>query len=1072
MKFSFFSLLPFLLLLPAGSLPAQTPNLVADINQLPSGSIPSGNPKAQMSLPDASWNSSRFPRIGPLIFFQARGVNPKTKQLTGEELFQATTARNSARLAADILPGPLGSFPKDFLVYKGKLYFTASPSTNPNSREIFEYDPMGTPPLKQLTRLGKSVSGYRDTLNFTAAGGNLYYFMIVVYSGGYSSHLYKLNLSTLALTRLGVFCYRWFFPTVLGNRVLFLGCSSSYGKNAWVTDGTPKGTLPLRTFLDGYFQYPVKVGNYVYFGGRDSKGWGIWRSDGTPAGTKLMAYFANTTNYSSGVNCWKFPVVLGNKIIFGGVVKDRVERRLPYAFDTTSSPPKIVRLASNAINHGYGFYNPVIMASTVYFAGYFNGDPLNPKGWYLWRTNGTPQTTKMVTNSGFGVPNSWGYYYWYYPTVIPSGRFILFKGLTTSGFERLWRTDGTAKGTYEVAKIGPGVSSKISYLTEHMGKCFFLGYQPATGAELWCSDGTRKGTFLHSDVWAPFGGGPTVSSYPKYFTELLGYTFFCADDGKQGEELWRSDGTQAGTKIVADLYPGSSGSKPLNFFPNRASGELFFLASDAQGYALWKSDGTAAGTVKVSSQVYTKSSFHYKIALGDRILFDNYSYCTGREVWVTDGKSAHLLKDCYPGGIASPNSGGFYDPVRIGKHVYFLAYNGSGRRLWVTDGTSSGTKQIPIPSVSLIDNLRKCGNKLFFEGATPSKGAEPWIYDPASGKATLLTDINPGAGHGRALDPFTLGGRVFFLAQDSSLIRFYQLWVTDGTSAGTRKVSPQIFCNLYGFMSLCNQYPKISGLPFGDGTRALFFGFTVTDGYEPWVTDGTAAGTYKLATTYPGNSYGYPYAVRRLGSRKICFGLYRCRVNNISGGSEMWVTDGTKAGTRPVTETLYPGFGSGWYLDSCGFGVCNGRVFFSGLKKEPSPKGYELYAWFPGATAMPVGAANGSGTLFSGTDPVIGGAMKWSFSGAPSGTGGLVLLGAPAMNPFLLPGSGLYFNLSRIFGLLPVTLSGGSGSLSVPIPNSPAFTGLQLATQGFVAPTSTPPFGVDLCRGLLLTFGK
>ena len=150
-------------------------------------------------------------------------------------------------------------------------------------------------------------------------------------------------------------------------------------------------------------------------------------------------------------------------------------------------------------------------------------------------------------------------------------------------------------------------------------------------------------------------------------------------------------------------------------------------------------------------------------------------------------------------------------------------------------------------------------------------------------------------------------------------------------------------------------------------------------------------------------------------------------------------------------------------------------IFFRAQGLDPKTgksKGYELYAWFPGATAMPVGAANGSNTIFSGTDPVIGGTMKLSFDGAPAGTGGLVLFGAPTRTPLLLAGSGLYFNLSRIFGILPVTVAGGKGSLSISVPNSPALTGHQLATQGFVAPTSTPPFGVDLCRGVLLTFGK
>ena len=76
-----------------------------------------------------------------------------------------------------------------------------------------------------------------------------------------------------------------------------------------------------------------------------------------------------------------------------------------------------------------------------------------------------------------------------------------------------------------------------------------------------------------------------------------GTLFFAADDGANGSELWKSDGTAAGTVLVKDITPGSRrGSCPSDL--TNVNGTLFFAANDGtSGRELWKSDGTAAGTV-------------------------------------------------------------------------------------------------------------------------------------------------------------------------------------------------------------------------------------------------------------------------------------------------------------------------------------------------------------------------------------------------------------------------------------------------------------------------------------------
>jgi len=87
-------------------------------------------------------------------------------------------------------------------------------------------------------------------------------------------------------------------------------------------------------------------------------------------------------------------------------------------------------------------------------------------------------------------------------------------------------------------------------------------------------------------------------SIPGGFTVFNTALYFSAFDGTSGFELWRSDGTEAGTVRVKDINPGPGGSSPFGF--TVLNNALYFSADDGtNGFELWKSDGTEAGTVRV-----------------------------------------------------------------------------------------------------------------------------------------------------------------------------------------------------------------------------------------------------------------------------------------------------------------------------------------------------------------------------------------------------------------------------------------------------------------------------------------
>ena len=506
-------------------------------------------------------------------------------------------------------------------------------------------------------------------------------------------------------------------------------------------------------------------------------------------------------------------------------------------------------------------YNPSVIGSGTNFSSIGNYD--------------LTITTLESTTSGFTggakllkdinpSDDSYGNYYYSGSNISNLTEFdgqLLFTANDGVTGNELWVSDGTADGTQLLKDIntpdspyGDFPSSYASNFTELDGQLLFTANDDVTGRELWVSDGTRDGTQLLKDINdSPYGD--FFSSYASNFTELDGQLLFTANDGVTGNELWVSDGTADGTRLLKDINTTDSpygnypvGSNAYNF--TEFDGQLFFTANDGvTGNELWVSDGTADGTqllkdinapdspygnYPVGSNAYNFTEFD------GQLFFTANDGVTGNELWVSDGTAdgTQLLKDInitdspygnYPVGSNA------YNFTEFDGQLLFTANDGvTGNELWVSDGTADGTqllKDINItdspygnyPAGSNASNFTEFDGQLFFTANDGVTGNELWVSDGTVDGTQLLKDINISDGSDGDPSNLTVAGDfLFFTANDG--FTGSELWISDGTAAGT-----QLFQDIN---------PSVNGSNPGNltmvGDQLLFTADDGTTGNELW----------------------------------------------------------------------------------------------------------------------------------------------------------------------------------------------------------------------------------------------
>lgn len=440
----------------------------------------------------------------------------------------------------------------------------------------------------------------------------------------------------------------------------------------------------------------------------------------------------------------------------------------------------------------------------------------------------------------------------------------VFAGYDKNAYMNLWVTDGTTGGTSELSVSGSyhfglfdfGVSPGFTVLGKGM---LFEGRDSSGQYKLWVTNGTSAGTSELSSVGL-------FSNYPPDFSVIGSKAVFAGAGAGNRGDLWVTDGTAAGTKDLTAALP----TAPLPFDLTVLGNKAVFVGNDPSGrtdsdgdplLTLWVTDGTAAGTHGLTAGGVSFTGLTPDdpsqqpdfTVMGSKALFAGFDASGRSNLWMTNGTVAGTSELT----VADADSSGLFsnllddqgpDFTVLGGKALFLGRDAAGHpNLWVTNGTPAGTSEVAVGDA-----------------------------DPNG----LFSDLLIGQGP----DFTVLAGKALFLGTDTA--GHPNLWVTDGTSVGTKELIVAGTNSGGLFKDILPQFTVLGG-------KALFVGTDPTGRSNLWVTDGTGVGTKELAVAgIPGL---YPNGLAVVGNKVLFQGLH--------GGYQatLWVTDGTPGGTHEVS---------------------------------------------------------------------------------------------------------------------------------------------------------------------------
>jgi ELWxxDGT repeat protein len=648
----------------------------------------------------------------------------------------------------------------------------------------------------------------------------------------------------------------------------------------------------------------------------------LWRSDGTPAGTSAVSlggqtvYLADDPGCAGGISavvtktatflsdgCTFVRVdaeadrtdavvdLQGNQITADGLAQ---AGQVVLAFDFSSSATLYAIASRGAVG--------VPLLEGLVYDEFAAGDRFTffiqpeTETAALWVTDGTAHGTRRVASIPQDAADLQAF-----------GEEVFFLTQNRAGGElELWQSDGTRAGTHPAARLQGGASFSLLSppLIQFTGRAFYLAAGPTAGdVQLWTTEGSPDS----ARPLATLSQGPSSCPVPACNAlGLLGGIVLFPVSRDNSWSLWRTDGSDTGTRMVRELCTGALCQANTSFLSHE--GLSYFEVADSSGrYQLWQSDGTPEGTYALTQFTLGQHLGYGDLGFsGGLVFFSGCDQRHGCELWASDGSpgsaalvanlntipveppgaspehlgqllSGTIFTACdrnqrrlwlIPTGASAPEKvadlaqeecgqGEATNPLAVASfgEVALLALPGGS--LWRTDGSPAGTFRLDFSAEQpTFVTLERVGNEIWFVACFDSR-TELWRTD-ASGSGTgrfATIRHEPGC----YVDAMASGGERLYIALNQGL------WTSDGTADGTLRLAPPPHDQ--------RAFHKL--VPFGNGLLASLDDSSCLSCGETWRSDGTLGGTFELESFAYAAASVAPEGVYLLGPS----GIYRTHGN-------------------------------------------------------------------------------------------------------------------------------------------------------------------------------------------------
>jgi ELWxxDGT repeat protein len=813
-------------------------------------------------------NATNLNTIGENLFY--------TRSSSANELWKTNGTPEGTVLVKDIaISGYFG----DFIVYDGKLYFTFTNQDNSN-RQLWVSDgtETGTHVLKDL-----NDGTYNDGIsNLFIFNGSLY----------------------------------------------FTGQTQQSGYELWKSDGTEAGTMLFADIAPGAAsaapQKPIIFNNTFYFiASTPTNGAELWKSDGTVEGTSLFKEFVAGPNGVSLYSPFSGISVSDDYFIF--MVNYNNSNRL-WKSNGTDEGSQQLKIIDYQADNFTTFSDFTILNNVPYFisSDFFNS------GTHIWTTDGTIEGTVVAVNTTLANAGS-------ISLLTAADNYLIFNATGMESYNpRPWVTDGTQEGTHLLKDVSLQGSSAGNLAFVPIGNRLYFpaGYGSLNGVELWYTDGTEQGTAMTPDILHFYSG--TLTGLGRFSSSVLnGSLIFAGNNGISGTEPFISDGTAAGTHVIKDINPGDFVScgftnEHENDIFIKAGNKLFFNGyGNGTGSEIFVTDGTEQGTKLVKDIApgsgWSVSAYTYFMSYNDIFYFKANDNIHGNELWRTDGteEGTWLVKDINPGSESGVNASNSLQMQNKNYAVYngslfFVANDGTGEAVWKTNGTVESTlKVITLPATNGYPVIIAANNNKIFITTT---GLNILYGSDGTQEGTVLIQSDINSNYMHFLHNTIVNNELYYNVNTNTTGR--SIFRSDGTPAGTVLVKGDLATD-HGmkFMQSC-----------GD---TIFFGLGSNDWLswscdEIWKTDGTANGTIMLTQTDGINLFQDYSCIQS----NLIF-------TKPTSTPNLWISDGTVLNTYPIDVTVSNGtqFEEYYGINSI-FGVINNKIYMAGNTYDG---GNELY---------------------------------------------------------------------------------------------------------------------------------